>query len=189
MNPQLMKVARGIGLATLALFALLVLAVALAPAGDCHHATATVTYPGWEWWGGGYWHGTYYRAGWYRTVTYHAEHHDHQTYSVSYDPDKAELIRLLDKALDKLPDARPAGEKAAALDGRAVLTSRCLACHAAAVAEAKGNGFAIDPSSVTPNDLKRITARINSTDAAKVMPPGKPLAAGERKAVGAMTLE
>ena len=147
-----------------------------------------------KWYGAGWYNGYYSPAGYYQVWV-----EEKASYGVAYDAQADAAIELARaaKSLAKAAEGLEQLQRSQAqtlpltsrLDGRQVLITNCAACHAAKIADDKGDGFVlIDGDSVinlTKGNRKRIVARINSADAGERMPPGKPLPTAERKAVEA----
>jgi len=165
----------------------LLLAPAFADAG-CGHSI--VFRAGYEYWPGGYWRGAYYAAGYYPAVQKVVAV---PVYSVSYNPDSAKQLEIIDRAMQVLekmaaanlaPREEPRPQKV--VGGLDVLRARCAACHQAGNVEDKGAKLTIldGQANLAPLSLeekKRVVARVHAGDAARVMPPRSPLP-GEEKA-------
>lgn len=142
-------------------------------------------------WRAARWHcGVYYPGGWYKVYHDPPAHHDRQTYSASYDPEKAELLALAKSLADTASKLAGQGGRAATVvaDGPTVLKTRCASCHAEDKAEEKGKGFVmvLKDGALAPFSLgekKAITKRVTSPDAGIRMPPAAPLSAAELQAV------
>lgn len=149
-----------------------------ADAGGCH-PVATVR-AGYEWWPGGYWQGSYYAAGYYPVAKAKVVE---TRYVVTYSETEAKLLAIVEKLVDQRPADPQTLQLKSAPDGRAVLRSRCYSCHGSAEVAAESGTRLVMPENLTADHLERYQARINSTDPAKRMPPGKPLPAAEKAAV------
>lgn len=138
-----------------------------------------------EYWHGGHdAYGKYWNRGWYRTWYYYPKRHvNHQTYSVSIDPDKEFYKQAINKLIDL--QAKAAGADVAPktpTTAAEVYALRCMSCHGTeAAAKAKGSDFVLNPGALSASERTNIKARATTTDAAKRMPPGMQLPAAEVK--------
>lgn len=144
-----------------------------------------VYYPSGHYAGYGYSHAGYYWVKEYVPVAVLK-----QTYSVSHDAEKAGIIDELRQLRKEIAAQRQglAGAGAGAADGLAILRRECASCHGANVAEKSGDGFVLldeggNLVAMGKGAARRVSGRVDSTDAALRMPPGKQLSAEDRAAV------
>jgi len=190
-----MKRIVGIGLLAIALVLLCGTSAPEAQADHCYSSYGHAADYSWEYWPGGYWRGYYYHPGWYRRHHAQAQHHDRhdrQTFSVSYDAEKAGIIAAIDRLAKVVERGQMNGAQALkAGDGLQVLKRNCASCHGAAVAGDKGDGFELFSDAgelvrLSGAGRQRILDRIEHKDAAKRMPPAKePLALDDKVSVRA----
>lgn len=152
---------------------------------------------GYDYWSGGYWHGRYYRPGYYPSSSYSYSYPSYYTptYTVSYNPDSAKQLEIIDRAVNILGKlaTTPAGQRPNMVevpqqqvprDGLAVLNVRCAACHEAGKVAEKGSKLALLnggrlADGLTLDQKREAVVRIHAGDK-KMMPPSRPLAREER---------
>lgn len=135
----------------------------------------------------------HYAAGYYYyQPTYYPTYYP--AYTVSYNPDSAKQLEIINKAMDVLAKMAqqnvpadgggPLLRAQAPLTGIGVMTNKCASCHAADKVEAKGSKLTLlnggNLAELSVEQRRQIVLRMFSADPAKVMPPGKPLSREER---------
>lgn len=156
---------------------------------------STYSQPGYSYYGASYSNGYSYQAGWYYTGKYAYQYYPYPTYTVSYNPDSAKQLEIIDKAMTILGKmaAAPAGQRPNLVevpqqqvprDGLAVLNVRCAACHEAGKVAEKGSRLALLnggrlAEGLTLDQKKEAVVRVHAGDK-KMMPPARPLSREER---------
>lgn len=143
-----------------------------------------------------YGHSCGYAAGYYYyQPTYYQPTYYYPPYTVSYNPDSAKQLEIIQEAMRALiatnkanQGGSPSVPAAALRDGPSILGARCANCHAASKVEAKGSKLTLlkDDGKVAELSLvekRNVVKRVYEIDPSKCMPPGKPLVEDERAAL------